>query len=593
LFRSRLFWKIFPGYVVVILVTALFVGIQVGRHAEQAALDQIHERLHESALAAREFARDRQDVSGEELGATLRRIAAETGVRYTVVFADGTVLADSDRDPARMENHGERPEILDAHSAGVGSATRNSETLGVRMMYVAVADSGRTYRSALPLRIVEERTSAVRSSVALGVGVATAVGLVLGLFVARRFSRRLASMAEAARSIAGGNFDRRILVDRVDEVGALGHSINLMAGEVQQRIQRITADRDRLQTILAGMVEGVVAVDPYERVLLLNEVASRILGADEDAAIGEPIRNVTRVYEIADVLADALRSGVDRRREILLPGPGADRILEVHAGPFGPEEAALGAVVVLHDVTELRRLEAVRRDFVANVSHELKTPLTAIRGMLETVLDDASMPEDIRTGFLQRMDAQSDRLAHLVSDLLSLARVESRPEDLELEPLDLRHPVRETVRALEGFAADRGVTIQVAETEEPLTVLGDRPSLRLLLDNLVDNAVKYTLRGGSVKIDLSREDRWVLVEVADTGIGIDARHGDRVFERFYRVDKARSRQLGGTGLGLSIVKHVAMAHHGDVTYESSVGGGTCFRVRLPVAVPAGAALWIP
>ncbi len=582
MFRSRLFWKIYPGYVVVILVTALFVGIQVGRSAERSARDGLRERLHESVISARELVRA-VGPDAPTLGASLDRVAGETGIRFTHIAPDGAVLVDTERDPASMDNHGDRPEVIQARAGGPGSSVRRSATLGIEMMYVAIHEDAFTLRAAFPLSHLQEREGAVRAAVAQGVALAAVVGMVLGLVVARRFARRLETLSEAARSIAGGNFDRRIALDRSDEVEALGHSINLMAGEVQQRIQRITADRDRLQTILSGMIEGVVAVDAEERVLLLNEVAGRVLGTTEDAAVGEPIRNVSRVREIADVLTEALRSEVDRRREILIPARGGDRILEIHAGPFGPEGGVLGAVVILHDVTELRRLEAVRRDFVANVSHELKTPLTAIRGMLETVLDDPGMPEDVRTRFLRRMDAQSHRLSHLVSDLLSLARVESRPEDLEREAMDLRLPVRETLRALEGSAADRGVELRFEESPDPVLVLGDRQSLRLLFDNLVDNAVKYTPRGGRVRVRLLVEGDRVIVEVDDTGIGIDAKHGDRVFERFYRVDKARSRELGGTGLGLAIVKHVALAHDGEVSYDSSIGAGTRFSVRLPRA----------
>jgi two-component system phosphate regulon sensor histidine kinase PhoR len=338
-----------------------------------------------------------------------------------------------------------------------------------------------------------------------------------------------------------------------------------------------------LQTILAGMVEGVVAVDLDERVLLLNDVAGRILGADPGTAAGRPIRNVTRVQEIADTLSDTLRSGVGRTLEIRLQGARGARIVQTHAGPFGSPDEPQGAVVVLHDVTELRRLEAVRRDFVANVSHELKTPLTAIRAMLETMVDDPRMPDDVRASFLERMSAQVQRLAQIVTDLLGLARVESDPEELARDLLDLRSTVEETRRALAGAAQDKGIALEFTLPPAPARIRGDRPSLRLLVDNLVDNALKYTPSGGRVEVRLSEENGWATLDVADTGIGIHALHGDRIFERFYRVDTSRSRALGSTGLGLAIVRNVAVAHGGTVAYDSVPGRGTEFRVRLPLA----------
>ncbi|GJM44897.1 MAG: PAS domain-containing sensor histidine kinase [Gemmatimonadota bacterium] len=579
--RSRIFWRIFSAYMAVAIVTTLIVGLQVGRRVERTATEQTRAGLHESAVMARELARGRP----ADLQERLRKIGAETATRYTVIDPDGTVRADSERDPTGMDNHADRDEIVEAGRAGEGSASRFSTTLGVQMMYVAISSDEGFVRAALPLRVLAEGRTATRATVALGVGLALVVAVGLGVAVTRSLAAPLVEMSETARSIAAGDYGRRIQVDRPDEVGALGRSFNLMAGEIQQRIERITEERDRFQTILGGMVEGVVAVDASERVLLVNDVAGRILGADPARSAGQPIRNVTRAEGIAEVLADALRARVDRSREIVLRIAGVDRVLDTHAGPFGGGEEPLGAVVVLHDVTELRRLESVRRDFVTNVSHELKTPLTAVRGILETVIDDPGMTEAVRRDFLGRMNAQVERLTRIVTDLLDLTRIESAPESLDRVPLDLREIVEETFRVLEAGARDRGVTLQRSVPEDPVTVVGDRASLRLLVDNLVDNAVHYTPAGGSVTLTLGREANEVRVEVRDTGIGIDPRHGDRIFERFYRADPARSHALGGTGLGLSIVRNVASEHGGRVRYESVPGTGTVFRVDLPAGAP--------
>jgi two-component system phosphate regulon sensor histidine kinase PhoR len=359
-----------------------------------------------------------------------------------------------------------------------------------------------------------------------------------------------------------------------------------MAEQLRERIDALTEDRRKLQTILAAMAEGVVAVDAEQRVLHMNAPAGRILGADPvfATAAAKPLRSVSRIHEVAEALEHAIRTGEGRHREVLLVAFPKDRVLEIQSSPIPGEDAGApaGAVVVLHDVTELRRLEAVRRDFVANVSHELKTPLTAVRGIVETLQDDRAMPEGTRGRFLKKLDEQSRRLVRIVTDLLSLSRVESGHGDLERVPVDFRSTVQESVRALSSAAEDRKVALTARLPEESITVRGDRPSLRLLVDNLVDNAVKYTPAGGRVDVRLGTTGGWATLEVEDTGIGISEEHRDRLFERFYRVDKARSRELGGTGLGLAIVKHVALAHEGDVTFESVSGEGSTFRVRLPV-----------
>jgi len=575
---SRVFWKIVPGYAAVVGVTALVVGIGLGRRVERTTLAEIEARLSEGVAAAREV----EAAAPPDLQESIRRMGRDTELRYTIIAGDGTVRADSEHDPATMENHADRPEVREATVSGTGKSTRRSATLGIPMMYVAQRVPHGTIRAAMPLRALDRRRAALRSTVALAVGLALVVGVALGLVVTRWFAAPLARMSAAARDIASGHFERRVEVDRQDEIGVLGRAVNLLAGEAQRRVESVTKDRDRLHTILSGMVEGVVAVDPDERVLLINDVAGRMIGADARTAAGRPLRNVTRVHEIADVLADTLRSGVTRSHEIRLAGPRGGRLVQTHAGTFGPGGHTLGAVVVLHDVTELRRLESVRRDFVANVSHELKTPLTAIRGMLETMLDDREMPEDVRRSFLERISAQANRLAQIVTDLLGLARVESRPEDLAKDQLDFRETVEETRRALEGAARDGGVSLACELPDEPVHVLGDRPSLRLLVDNLVDNAIKYTRPGGRVGVTLVSDGAWATLAVADTGIGIEPRHGDRIFERFYRVDPSRSRELGSTGLGLAIVRNVAQVHGGSVTYDSMPGRGTEFRVRLPV-----------
>jgi two-component system phosphate regulon sensor histidine kinase PhoR len=578
---SRLFWKLYLGTVFLVAVTAVIIGLLIGRGIEAEVLDATRRELDRGTVLLQELVRARP----ARIQDAVTRLGEETGIRFTLIDSSGAVLADSREDPARMEDHSGRPEVVAARGQGVGVATRMSASVGTRMMYVArpADDAGGIVRASLPLDDIHDRQARLRRTVVLGALLAAAAALLISVPLSRSFTAPFVKMSEAARAIAAGDYGGRIGVERPDEIGAFVHSFNVMAGTLQERIETLTEERNRVLAVLGGMVEGVVAVDGRERVIHMNGPAAEILGADPEESLGKPLGTVTRVREIPDVLSDTLRSGVPRSREIHLPDASGTRMLEVHSAPIhGAVREGVGAVIVLHDVTELRRLEGVRRDFVANVSHELKTPLTVVRATVETMLEDPGMDPDTRSRFLRKMSLQSDRLTSIVTDLLSLARIESGTGGPDLEPLDLREPARESFRALGPSAEARRVRMEIELPERTVPVRGDRASLRLALDNLLDNAVKYTPPGGHVRMRLAARGGEAVVEVEDTGIGIEPRHGERVFERFYRVDKARSRDLGGTGLGLSIVRNAMVIHGGRVDYESSPGTGSVFRLTLPL-----------
>jgi two-component system phosphate regulon sensor histidine kinase PhoR len=370
-------------------------------------------------------------------------------------------------------------------------------------------------------------------------------------------------------------------IQRGDEIGVLADALNAMTAQLHAQIDTMAADRNKTLAILAGMVEGVVAVDRDERVVHANAAAQAILGIDARTALGRRIWEVMRVVEVSEALGEAMRQNRVRVSEVRIPTPQKDQVIQLTATPLrnGTDQID-GAVVVLHDVSELRQLESVRRDFVANISHELKTPLTAIRGLVETLIDDRAMDRDTHDRFIEKIRDQSTRLANLVSDLLTLSRLESGPAGLRFEPMDLRDTVAESCRTQLHAAETKRVELFSGLPEKPVTIEGDAEAMRELVDNLVSNAIKYTPSGGRVDVRLVSENGSAVLEVADTGIGIPPEEQSRVFERFYRVDKARSRQLGGTGLGLSIVKHVALAHGGSVSLKSASGRGSTFRVQL-------------
>ncbi len=586
--RSRFFWKLYGSYVVLSVLTVATVGVLVGKRITADSLSTVENSLHVRAVLLRDVSVQSFEQA-DSLQSRVATLGTEADTRFTVISADGTVIADSDADPATMDNHGTRPEVLAARDHGSGTSTRFSRTVERRMMYHALAiregDELVGYvRSALPLTAIEERLGDLQQVIVSAGVIVTLVAILVGLFVTRRVTSSLVSMTGVAEAIAGGMYSKRVETRSKDEIGKLSSAFNKMATELEQRIATITEDRGKLLAVLSGMVEGVVAVDRDLRVLHLNASAARVLDVDNGGSIGKPIGEVTNFDKVHETIGQAIKQAKEVTDEISLHVDARERIVELHAAPLRDgHPMPSGVVLVLHDLTELRRLETVRQDFVANVSHELKTPITAIRGLIETVMDDGEMPAQTRNRFLRKVQDQSMRLSLLVTDLLTLSRLESEDGVLHSETVELRGVVRGSVRTFQATAEEKRVSLSVDMPETPLKVSGDWDALELVVNNLLDNALKYTPSGGSINVRMRSESDEVFVEIEDSGIGISPDHHDRIFERFYRVDKARSRELGGTGLGLSIVKHVCKVHGGAVAVRSVPGSGATFTVRLPAA----------
>ncbi|HKQ62490.1 MAG TPA: ATP-binding protein [Candidatus Polarisedimenticolaceae bacterium] len=439
--------------------------------------------------------------------------------------------------------------------------------------------------ATLSLFVLLAWKSPVATRLVLGALIAGGV-LLAGWVAARRAAERLRRISAAVERLAAGGEADDLSLGANDEIGTIETALVRLAASERERMASLDSDRSKLLTILGGMVEGVVAVDGDERLLHVNAMAARLLGQEARDLLGKRIWESTRQPQLLDTVRAVLGGKAEASTTLRLPSPAGERSVELRAAPLRDATGGIaGAVLVLDDVTELRRLEAVRRDFVANVSHELKTPITAIRGLIETLIDDPALDGKMRDRFLEKIGNQSLRLSALVTDLLTLARLESDGGIGELKPLDLRTPVLASAGALLPSGENLGLEVHVLAPENPIPVLGDEEALRQATTNLLDNALKYTARGGRIWLRLSTTDDRAVLEVEDTGIGVSPEHLPRIFERFYRVDKARSRQLGGTGLGLSIVKHVCLVHGGDVAVESTPGKGSLFRVRLPLAVP--------
>ena len=586
---SAFFWRLFLSHIVLAFLAIAGVGLVNEHQMERDSRAEISASLLAKAKTLAEFS---QPVfaggRGMEVNRLIKRLASNESVRITVILPDGRVLADSDENPARMENHSDRPEIITAGKSGIGENTRWSKTLSEDMTYVAVAvrKNGRIsgyVRTALPLTKIREKISRMRVIVVTAGVTVLVASLVFGFLLAGQIALPLSQIARTAEGIADGREEGEVSEDGAGEVGMLARSFNRMTAQLRERMDTIGQERGRVLAVLAGMQEGVVALDLDGRIMLMNESACRILGTSPSESAGKLINEVTRVPAILETVYAGLQSVSARSAEVVVPGRGGDRLIGLHAVSLDDTRGKqTGFMMVLNDLTDIRRLERVRRDFVANVSHELKTPVSAIKGLLETVIEDPKLSDIERKHFLGRAEAQITRMATLVDDLLSLSRAESGVEAMEREAVDFRGPVRESIIFSGQTAKARGLNVDSDVPGTPVLVHGDPESLRQAVGNLVDNAVKYSNTGGRVAVKLAAEGREAVVEVSDTGPGIGPEHLDRIFERFYRVDKARSREMGGTGLGLAIVRHIAIAHGGRVQVDSALGRGSIFRLYIPL-----------
>ncbi len=512
--------------------------------------------------------------------------AREVSARITVVAPDGRVLADSavsGPELLAVDNHGSRPEVREALAGRPASVERHSDTVGADLLYAAVPirAAGKVVGVARVSRGIEGIRDEGRQLfrwAALALALALLVTGVLSLALSHPLARALEQTMEAARQFAGGNLRARIEVRRDDELGELARIINHAASEQQERLSELARDRARIEAILTALDDGVLAVDHKGTVVLANARLSEALSLA--APIGRHYLEVVRQSEIEALIEDVLRSGQRCQDEVELLRVG--RVYAITGAPFpGAEATPHGAVLTFNDATERHRVDRIRRDFVANASHELRTPLTSIRGFVEALEDGAlEQPENARR-FLGKVRTHADRMTTLVDDLLELSRLEQgdrAPQWTTIRPQDV---ARQVVTAFEDLAARKGIAISWRDGGAS-AVVSDPERLRRILENLVDNALKYTPSGGRIEVAAAAAaDGAVRVEVKDDGPGIAAEHLDRIFERFYRVDKARSRELGGTGLGLSIVKHLADGMGASVSVTSEPGKGSGFAVLLP------------
>ena len=524
----------------------------------------------------------------------LKRLAETLGQpgaqRVTLILPDGTVAGDSEEVPARMDNHADRPEVKEALAGKTGSSVRTSRTVKANLMYVALpviqnANLLGVVRLSIPLTVIDETLKGMLWKIVLAGLLIALAATPVSLYISGRISRPLSEMKDNAERFASGQLDSRIRVEGPDDVIRLAEALNAMAAQLDDRIHTVTAQRNEQEAILSSMAEGVIAVDSRETVLSLNRTAAKLLDVPSGFASGQPVALVMRNTQLQEFVKKALASSETVEQDMVFHRGENEQVVHVMGTALqDSKQTSIGAVIVLNDVTRLKRLESMRSDFVANVSHELKTPITSIKGFVETLLSGAmDKPEDSKR-FLEIVASQADRLNAIIDDLLGLSQLEQDAEkaDIIFEESELKPVLEMAIQACASKASEKTARVELNCPENVIVRINPQ-LLEQAVINLVDNAIKYSLPSTQVRVDVSTGEAGITVAVIDEGRGIEKEHFPRLFERFYRVDRDRSREMGGTGLGLAIVKHIAQVHGGSVSVDSSIGKGSTFRIHLSAA----------
>ena len=581
--------KLFGITLALVVGVGLVCGIYMERHLRAWLMARIEAELLGQARLGRDLVELLPGMGADEVADRLAdRLGASTAARVTIVRRDGTVLGDSElslEEVRRVENHGHRPEIEMAMMEGQGAATRYSTSVRHDMFYAAVpyerGDGHGVVRVAMPLAEVESTVRRLRLMLAVAGLVGLGLAVLIGGVASHLASRPLRSLVWTARQWRSSGLTQRLPVSSNDELGRLAGSFNELVGELDRSLTNLAGERDRLETILEGMSEALLALDPDDRITHVNRAAMDLLGIAQPP-LGQLLIELLRVPALAELIERVHRErGAPAEAELSLP-PSRTVLARARA-----IKSTGGIILVMLDISEIRRLEHVRRDFVANVSHELRTPVAVIQANAETLLDGALTHTTRGPEFTGAILRNAQRLSRLISDLLDLSRIESGNYTLQIEPTTVAPAVQRAVDSIRELAARKRLTVENRIGGE-FRVLADSGAFDQVMTNLIVNAVKYTPDEGHVEIraelgQAASSPPTVHIDVCDDGAGIEPRHRARIFERFYRVDPGRSREMGGTGLGLSIVKHLVVAMQGEVLVTDNPKGGSVFRVTLPAA----------
>jgi len=588
--KKRLLWQLYPSYLFITLISVVAVTWYASTALKHFFLEQTASDLKSRAhLFETQISGHLDPLNGKAIDFLCKEVGRQASTRITIILASGKVVGDSDEDPEKMDNHVDRPEVIGALSGPSSTSTRHSRTLGKNMMYVGIPikRNGRilaVVRTSIPVNAIDDALNNIRMKMTLGGLIIAILAAIVSWFVSRRITRPIEEIKKWAKSVARREHQVRPIVGGSDEIGALSEAVNQMAVELRQRMDKTLRQRNEMEAVLASMVEGVIAVDMEERIISMNQAAAQMFACNPSAAQGRTIQEVVRNVVLHEFLRNTLSSQKPVETDIVLHADG-ERFIDGHGTILRDARGKqMGALIVLNDVTRIRRLENVRREFVANVSHEIKTPITAIKGFVETLRDGAVRnPEDAER-FLGIIENHAQRLEAIIEDLLSLSRIEREAErgKIALVEGQVQDVVQMAVQVCEMSAGAKEIKIEFSCDKDIASKI-NAPLLEQAIVNLFDNAIKHSAEGSTIRVEVTQRAEEIIIDVRDQGCGIEREHLPRLFERFYRVDKARSRQLGGTGLGLAIVKHITQAHGGQVSVDSTPGKGSTFSIRLPRA----------
>ncbi|UNC90881.1 two-component system histidine kinase PnpS [Candidatus Contubernalis alkaliaceticus] len=580
--------KFILTYLVLISIVVIVLGIYLLSLFEQNYHKTLRNNLHHQGILAAAVSKDSFDSTDpvakmEELS---EKIAEDIKVRVTIIDYQGVVLGDSEELAVEMENHINRPELVRAIQEGVGFSSRFSITTNQDFFYAAVPvySNGQLLgfvRLSLPMTELNQARITIWTAVILSLLLALIISVWVSVKYAKNITVPLEEIAITAQNIARGNFDQTIDIKGEDEIGQLGAAFNHMAQTLKEKVQEIVRSKSQLESFLSSMVIGIILLDREGKIILSNPAAEAIISFSQEEVVGKSHLSVLRDYQLSEKVESVLKTGKTQRLEIVLNFP-YEKILEVNLAPVKDvQEKVIGLVIAIHDITEIRRLEKVRSEFIANATHELRTPVTSVKGFAETLLEQETLedPQLVRE-FLEIIEREAERLNRLINDLLELTKIEYDGL-VKFVPVDVKGLIEETSKKLELQIKKKTLKLCLDLPDSPVHVLGDEDKIHQVLLNLLDNSMKYTPEGGSIKVTLLEKVKEILVVVEDTGIGIPREEISRIFERFYRVDKARSRKMGGTGLGLAIVKHIIETHHGRIWVESNLTQGSRFYFTLP------------
>jgi two-component system, OmpR family, phosphate regulon sensor histidine kinase PhoR len=589
--RIKLYWKLtfIFCFVVILAITAGYIYLlpHLKSYVENNVASNVKRQLSLSKDLLESLQTDK--TTPIDFQASAVRIGTTLGLRATIIAPDGKVLGDTDltRDQlSTVENHANRPEVKDARALGFGMSKRFSYTVKKDMLYMAIPFGKETnkgiLRLSVPLHDIDLLQTKIHRVVGMSIIGILLFSLGLTLFLSVFISQPLSEMSSIAKAMAQGDFSRKISIHSGDEIGDLAQALNAMSEDIKDKIESINSERAKLDLVLSSMFEGVIVTDANEKIILMNPSLRKLFFIDSNPE-GKRSLEVIRNTAVEEMVEKIITGKQHLATEEIVINTPEEKILKVNGVPIMRNNRLEGAILVFHDITELRRLEKMRQDFVANVSHELRTPISSIKGYAETLLEGALEDKDNAKEFVSIIYQDSNRLASLINDLLDLSKIESGKLKMSFAALDPAVLIKKAVTVIDNQAKAKSIALKIDIPQSVPKIKADEARFSQVMINLLDNAIKYSSEGGAATISAKVADNALQIDISDTGIGISESDLPRIFERFYRVDKARSRELGGTGLGLSIVKHIVSAHGGQVWVKSELGRGSTFSFTIPLA----------